>query len=294
MSSSSPSYQNENGSIINTNTDNDENQNQKKPLPRGKIIIGIILLAIIIFVIVDSFTTKYVNNGFRTLLEWVETNLVAGVFAFIGVYFVATVAFIPGSILTLGIGFVLGKSAGLGPGVALASLSVFVGAYLGATASFLLGRYLLRDWVGRNLLLKYPTIQALDEAFKQQGFRIFVLLRLSPIVPFNAINYIGGVTSIKLAHYALSLFFILPGTVLYCFIGATAGSLTESESAASGPVAIVSIVVGLLFGLLAVFAISYYAKREFNTIIAKQGQEGSIVDDGADEEQPQQQGEGLM
>jgi len=148
--------------------------------------------------------------------------------------------------------------------------------------------------VARNLLQKYPTIQALDEAFKQQGFRIFVLLRLSPIVPFNAINYIGGVTSIKLAHYALSLLFILPGTVLYCFIGATAGSLTESESAASGPVAIVSIVVGLLFGLLAVFAISYYAKREFNKIIAEQEEEGSIVDEGSDEEQPQQQGEDLI
>ena len=59
---------------------------------------------------------------------------------------------------------------------------------------------------------------------------------------------------------------------MYCFIGATAGSLSESENAVSGPVAIASIVVGIVFGLLAVFAMSYYAKKEFNKIVAEQEQ----------------------
>ena len=155
--------------------------------------------------------------------------------------------------------------------------------------SFLLGRYLLRDWVGRKLVEKYPTIKALDEAFTQKGFRIFLLLRLSPIIPFNAINYIGGFTSIKLSHYTLALFGILPGTVLYCFIGATAGSLTESENAVSGPVAIAAIVVGIIFGLIAVFVVSYYAKKEFNRIVAEQEQR-----DVEGEEEPPQQEEGPM
>lgn len=134
------------------------------------------------------------------------------------------------------------------------------------------------------LLGKYPSIKALDEVFKQNGFRIFVLLRLSPIIPFNVINYIAGVTCMKLSHYALALLFMLPGTVLYCFIGATAGSLTESENAVSGPVAIVSIIVGIVFGLVAVFAISYYAKREFNNLVSEEtqgeeGQEGLSADE---------------
>jgi len=266
----------------------------RKSYPWGKIIVGLILLSIIIFVIVDSVTNKYVISGFQTFLEWVQDNLVAGVFAFMGVYFVATVCFIPGSILTLGSGFIFGKAIGVGPGVALATLAVFVGASLGAIVSFLIGRYVLRDWVMKRLVEKYPIIQALDEAFLQKGLKIFILLRLSPIIPFNAINYIGGVTSIKLVHYTLALIAILPGTILYCFIGAGAGSLSESEGAVSGPVAITSIVVGIVFGLLAVFAVSYYAKKEFNKIVAEQEQmanetEGFAVEDAEgkvnDEEQ---------
>jgi hypothetical protein len=137
-------------------------------------------------------------------------------------------------------------------------------------SSFLIGRYLLRDWVERRLVHKYQTIQALDVAFQQNGLTIFFLLRLSPVVPFNAINYIGGVTSMKFRHFIIALVGLAPGTVLYCFIGATAGSLTESKNAVSGPLAIASLVVGSVLGLLAIVAVSYYAKREFNRIVAEE------------------------
>jgi len=276
-----------------TTSRDDKEDPPKRSCPLGKLIVGVVLLAVIVFVVVDSFTTQYLTSGFRTFLEWIETNLVAGMFAFMGIYFLATVLFMPASILTLAGGFVFGKAAGLGPGVALVSAAVFAAASLGAIASFLLGRYLMKDLVGRKLVQKYPVVQALDEAFLEQGFRICALLRLSPIVPFNAINYILGVTSIRLAHYALALPFILPGTVLYCFIGATAGSLTESEDAASdGPVAVASLAVGIVFGLLAVSAISYYAKKEFHRIVSEREQlereaSGFAVEEPEREEPPE-------
>lgn len=98
----------------------------------------------------------------------------------------------------------------------------------------------------------------------------------------------------KLRHYTIALIAILPGTILYVSIGATAGSLTESENAVSGPVAIASIVVGIVFGLLAVFAISYYAKKEFQKIVAEQEQnaheqEGFAVEEGDEEDQLQEE-----
>jgi len=187
---------------------------------------------------------------------------------FICVYFVATILFIPGSILTLGAGFVFGSAFGLGPGVALASLSVFVGASLGAIASFLLGRYLFRGWV-QNLTKKYAVFEALDVAFQEKGLRISVLLRLSPIIPFNANNYISGVTALTLRDYSLALFAILPGTILYCFLGASAGSLTDSASSGNNAtLTIVVVVVGILFGAIAVGITSYYAKKELNKILA--------------------------
>lgn len=126
-----------------------------------KITIGLAFLAFIIFVIVDSTTTGYLRSGINTALKWIEANAVAGMFVFMLVYFVATVLFIPGSILTLGAGFVFANAFGLGVGLLIGTLSVFFGASAGAIVAFLLGRYLLRDWV-KGLADKYDIFKALD------------------------------------------------------------------------------------------------------------------------------------
>merc|ERR1711933_573887 len=208
-------------------------------------------------------------------LEWIEENPIIGMFAFMGLYFIATILFIPGSILTLGGGFIFSNAFGLGFGVVIATVSVFVGASSGAIVAFLLGRYILRDWV-ENLTHKYPIFEAIDAALKEKGFRIMALLRLSPIIPFNALNYIAGITAISLAAYTWAMIAILPGTILYVFLGATAGSLADSSQSSDNiTVKIVSIVVGIVFGILAIAAVSYYAKKELNKAIEKQREEAS-------------------
>lgn len=180
---------------------------------------------------------------------------------------VATVLFVPGTILTLGAGFVFSMAFGLCGGVALGSLSVFMGASLGAILSFLLGRYLLREQIER-LSKKYVIFQAIDNALKDKGLKIFVLLRLSPIIPFNVINYIGGVSSVSLRDYVLALFAILPGTILYVFLGASAGSLADStNSGQNNTVTITVVVVGAVFGILAIWLTTRYARRELNTVL---------------------------
>jgi len=216
-----------------------------KSVPYKKIILGLVIVAVIAIIIVDSLTSKRIQSAFQSFLEWTADNIVVGFFAFIAVYAIATVLFIPGSILTLGSGFIFGNAVGnLGLGVVIASGAVFIGASSGAVGSFLVGRYLVRNWVGRVLVQKYPLIRALDGALERKGFRIFLLLRLSPIIPFNAINYIAGVTAVSLKEYTLSLIGILPGTVVYCFIGAGAGSLAEGQNAASGNRTLTIVSVG--------------------------------------------------
>ncbi len=257
-----------------------------KSFPYKKIILGLIIVAVITIIIVDSLTSKRIQSAFQSFLEWTADNIVVGFFAFIAVYAIATVLFIPGSILTLGSGFIFGNAVGnLGLGMVIASGAVFIGASLGAVGSFLVGRYLVREWVGRVLVEKYSLVKALDggesvfgiviyikvsllipqkyfihfsflllfietkktftfTAIEQKGLRIFLLLRLSPIIPFNAINYIAGVTALSLKDYTLSLMGILPGTVVYCFIGAGAGSLAEGQNAASGNRTLTIVSIG--------------------------------------------------
>lgn len=236
---------------------------------RGKrIFLGIFLLAFVVFIIVDSLTAKNVISFIDGFLSWVEDNAVPGFFVFMIVYFFATILFVPGSVLTLGAGFVFANAFGLGWGIFLGTLSVFFGASGGAIVAFLLGRFLLRSWV-EGLARKYPLFEAIDVALNSKGLRIMTLLRLSPIIPFNAINYIAGVTAVSLRAYSIALFAILPGTLLYVFLGASAGSLADSGSSGSGgTVTIVVVVVGIVFGFAAIAATSFYAKKELNQIVA--------------------------
>jgi uncharacterized membrane protein YdjX (TVP38/TMEM64 family) len=194
----------------------------------------------------------------------------------------------------LGAGFVFSSAFGLGLGVCLGVFAVFVGASAGAIASFLLGRYLFRDSVS-SLSKKYSIFEALDIALSEKGFRIMVLLRLSPIVPFNFLNYIAGVTSIPFWSYFWANFGILPGTTLYVFLGASAGSLTDSADSGDEnmTVTIIVIVVGVVFGILAIALTSYYAKKELNKVIAKRQAEMEDGTTSAVVQEPQdQQSEG--
>jgi len=266
-------------------------ENEAAPTDRSalykKIAIGLVLLGLIIFVVVDSLTNQWVRNGILDFLEWIENNTAAGVFAFMAVYFAATICFVPGSILTLGAGFVFSSAFdSLGRGVLLGTVAVWVGASLGAIASFLLGRYLFRDGCVGRLTEKYTVFKALDNALMDKGLRIMILLRLSPIVPFNALNYIMGVTGVTLWQYVVACVAMLPGTILYVFLGASAGSLAEiggedgEEQESNRTITIIVVVVGVVFGILAIGVTSYYAKKELNKVLEDKAAEDNNASSG--------------
>jgi len=274
----------------NNDTTVDEPENDRSGCYK-KLLVGLILLGFIVFVIVDTQTNNYVRTGIVAFLEWIENNTVAGVFCFVAVYFFATIFFVPGSILTLGAGFVFSAALdSLGWGVLLGTAAVWVGASLGAIAAFLLGRYLFRDSIALKLNEKYPVFHAIDNAFVEKGLRIMVLMRLSPIVPFNVLNYGAGVTGVQFWHYVIACIAMLPGTILYVFLGASAGSLTEiggddeEEGMNNRAVTITVVVCGVVFGFLAIAVTGWYAKKEFDKIVAEKESEGSAEMSEDDEE----------
>ena len=152
----------------------------------------------------------------RNALVWVDSLGSLGAIAFIILYIVATVAFLPGSILTLGAGVVFGVFFG--------SVYVFIGATLGAIAAFLVGRYLARDWVAQKIAGN-QKFKAIDQAVGKEGFKIVLLTRLSPIFPFFLLNYAYGVTGVSLKDYAIASVGMIPGTIMFVYIGSLAGNL---------------------------------------------------------------------
>lgn len=141
----------------------------------------------------------------------------AGVVAFMMLYNLATIFLIPGSLLTLAGGILYGFFWG--------SVYVILAATLGATIAFLIGRYFAHDWVCRRLR-KYPKFRSIDAAVAKHGARVVLLTRLSPVFPFNLLNYAFGVTKIPLRDYILGSMGMVPGTVLYVYIGALLGDVT--------------------------------------------------------------------
>lgn len=188
-------------------------------------------------------------------VEWVNSfGPLAGVL-FAVLYAAAVVAFIPASWLTLAAGAVFGLAWGV--------VYVFAGAVLGSAAAFLVGRYLARPWVER-WAAGSPRFTAIDRAVATDGLRIVFLLRLTPLVPFTALNYLLGLTRISLKDMLLASPGMLPGTLLYVYYGRVIGDLTKLAAGATpdrGPWHYALLAVGLLATLAVTIHVSRLARK---------------------------------
>lgn len=187
----------------------------------------------------------------QNALQWIQDLGSIGAIAFILLYIIATVAFLPGSILTLGAGVVFG--------VVLGSLYVFVGATLGATAAFLVGRYLARGWVAKKIEGN-EKFKAIDEAVGREGLKIVLLTRLSPVFPFNLLNYAYGLTGVSLKDYFFGSVGMIPGTIMYVYIGSLAGSLATIGGESQPTNASIQWAIRII-GFIATVAVTLYVTK---------------------------------
>jgi len=170
---------------------------------------------------------------------------------FVVLYVAATVLFLPGWILTLGAGAVFGLVRG--------AVTVSLAATLGATAAFLVGRYLARDAVARRLAA-HPRFAAIDAGVAREGWKIVLLTRLSPAFPFNLLNYAFGLTRVAVRDYVLASWIgMLPGTVMYVYVGSLAGDLASLGQGPRTRTAAEWTLYGV--GFLATVAVTVYVTR---------------------------------
>jgi uncharacterized membrane protein YdjX (TVP38/TMEM64 family) len=148
-------------------------------------------------------------------------------------------------------------------GTAWGSVVVFVGACLGALAAFLLGRTWLRDWARRRLAA-VPKLQAVEQAVSREGLKLVLLTRLSPAFPFSLLNLAYGLSEVSLRDYTIGLIGILPGTILFCGLGALAGDVARFGEVLSGEADAGTWtlrVVGILATLGSVWLVGRAARR---------------------------------
>ena len=217
-------------------------------------ILGFV--AVLALLAVAAFTLP-ITEWLTALVNWIDANRGISWLVFVLAYIAATVLLLPGSILTLAAGFLFG----LGFGFVLVS----AGSVIGACCAFLLGRYFARDWVAGKISGN-AKFSALDNAVRDKGFVIVLLTRLSPVFPFNLLNYSLGVTGVRFPSYALGSWLgMIPGTVLYVYLGSVAQNLTEvfSGEAASGSNTL--LYVGLAATLVLTILITRFATQALNS-----------------------------
>ena len=149
--------------------------------------------------------------------------------------------------------------------ILVGSLGVWVGAEIGSTLAMLIGRYLFRDSAA-NLAKKYRVINAIDKVMEKEGLKFTFLLRLCPLIPYNAFNYVMGVTAVSFKHYVIGGFGMIPGTIVYVFVGTTIGNIADAASGdyEGGTATLVFLIVGTVFAFVAVVYITIVVKRYLN------------------------------
>jgi uncharacterized membrane protein YdjX (TVP38/TMEM64 family) len=224
----------------------------------------IILAGIAIILILGG---KYLDlqQRLRDALNWIEGLGATGFIVFAVIYILACVLMVPGSILTMGAGAIYSVTVG--------SVLVSVSSTLGATAAFIVGRYFARGWVSRKIEGN-TRFQAIDNAVAREGWKIVGLTRLSPVFPFNLLNYAYGLTKVSLRDYFLASWIgMMPGTVMYVYIGSLAGDLA-SLGADTGRTRTLGEWVLYAVGLLATILVTVYVTK-----IAKKALSEKIEDE---------------
>jgi uncharacterized membrane protein YdjX (TVP38/TMEM64 family) len=217
---------------------------------RARIVKAVVVVALIIalLAVAQRFDLQQLLRGVLARIDGLGPMAPV---IFVGLYILASVLLLPGSILTLGAGVLFGVVHG--------AITVSIAATLGATSAFLVGRYLARDWVARRIAGN-EKFRAIDAAVAREGWKIVLLTRLSPIFPFNLLNYAFGVTRVSLKHYFFASWLgMIPGGVMYVYIGSLAGDL--ASLGAGERTRTTGEWILYLVGLLATIAVTVFVTR---------------------------------
>ena len=234
------------------------------------IILGIkvVMVVILILAVLTGMMLLPVKDWLVRVLEWTQRLGLWGPGFVVVFYILACVMFLPGSVLTLGTGFIFKLLVG--------TITVSIGSTLGACAAFLVGRTLIRNWILQKISAN-EKFSALDNAIGQQGFKIVLLVRLSPVIPFNLLNYAFGLTKVSFFKYALGSWIgMLPGTIMYVYFGAGLRSLADAAAGKveTGTAGRIFFWFGLAATIVVTIFVTHLARKALKQAVSADSTQG--------------------
>jgi uncharacterized membrane protein YdjX (TVP38/TMEM64 family) len=227
----------------------DSSATSDTPAPSSRWRTAAKVGAALVVVAALLFAGRHLSGYLENFTAWIEGLGAWAPVVFMAGYAVATVAFIPGSVLTLASGALFGLVWG--------TVYAWTGATVGAGGAFLVARYAARGWVEKKLEGK-PAFAHLDESIEKDGGKIVALLRLAPVFPFVLLNYALGLTKVRFWHYMVASLAMIPGTLLYVYYGHVGRAALEGGQTVWDWVL---LGVGLVAVLVVTVVITKKAKR---------------------------------
>ncbi|KAG0371110.1 snare associated Golgi protein-domain-containing protein [Gamsiella multidivaricata] len=227
------------------------------------------LLAVLLTLIILSFTVFHIQDHIKDVLRYIDKHKRIGAVLFILSYTVACTLFLPGSLFTVGAGFLFKPFP-------LALLIVLLGDIFAAIWSFIFGRYVFYDWV-KSMMARHPKFNALDEVIKDDGWKIVVMLRLTPI-PFNLITYFFSITSIRLFTVVWATCVgVLPGSCIGIWIGSLLKGLSGIDNPDLETKNVVILVMNGIFIVCCILTLSMFGKRSLRKAMKRLDQHQALT-----------------
>ncbi|KAL6208570.1 hypothetical protein ACLB2K_019519 [Fragaria x ananassa] len=221
------------------------------------------VLLLLLFLLATAFISLPIEKSLKDFLLWIKKDLGPwGPLVLAVAYIPLTVLAVPASVLTLGGGYLFGLPVGF--------VADSLGATLGATAAFLLGRTMGRSYV-ISKLKHYPKFQAVAVGIQRSGFKIVLLLRLAPLLPFNMLNYLLSMTPVHIGDFMLATWLgMMPITFALVYVGTTLKDLSDVTHGWNevSTTRWVFIVLGFGISVVLLICISKVAKASLEKALA--------------------------
>jgi uncharacterized membrane protein YdjX (TVP38/TMEM64 family) len=186
-----------------------------------------------------------------------------GAFLFVLIEIFMTPLWFPFPLFKLGAGFAMKQTLdSTAAAVMYGAFMVFTGSMIGSFISFLISRYMIASFV-RDMTKEKKVVKALHKAINSYGLKLLIPIRMTPIIPFNFLNYLLGVSEVTTKHFLIANLGLLPGIFIEVFIGTTLSSLKEalSESDETTTMDTISIAVAVSCSVIGAIGMICVARR---------------------------------
>ncbi|CAJ0854537.1 3452_t:CDS:10 [Entrophospora sp. SA101] len=235
--------------------------NKEKKLFMKKNIIKLLILVAFISTLIALLLIFRIQDHIKDYLKYIEIHKKYGILIYLTIYIICVWFFLPGSLISIAAGFLFKPSI-------LAGAIIITGDVLAALGTFLFGKYIFSDWV-MNQIEKRPTFKALNAVITEEGWKIVVMLRLTPL-PFSLISYFFSVSSINLFTFLWATAIgVLPGTFNAVWMGSLVKSLSGIDKPKLKEKDITIITMNFIFVGCCVVALSILGKRSLRKAMIK-------------------------